>query len=342
MYLEDKLDSLKDIFGAGDVYLETDRLIVDGRAYPVVDDVIVLLDLAQYPSALMKRIGPGVAPCAAGDADFAKDIQFTFGQEWQEFPKILPEHEQSFRNYFDLVDLTTLRDARVCDLGCGMGRWSYFLSDKCRELVLLDFSEAIFVARWNLGHASNALFFMGDLTRLPFRENFADFLFCLGVLHHLPTSAFEAVRALRKYAPRLLIYLYYALDNRPFYFCSLLSLVTALRSLTARVRNPLFRAGFTWAGTLGVYLPLILLGSCLPVRLSHCIPLYENYHDKGLQQIRQDVYDRFFTRIEHRHSRKEILTLQDTFSRVVISDLAPYWHFLCESQVRKAFLADRR
>ena len=35
------------------------------------------------------------------------------------------------------------------------------------------------------------------------------------------------------------------------------------------------------------------------------IPLHENYAGKSLKRIQQDVYDRFFTRIEQRFSRKE-------------------------------------
>src|SRR5690606_4214648 len=130
----------------------------------------------------------------------------------------LPEHREEFERYFDLVDWKSMANARVCDLGCGMGRWSAFAKDRCREIVLVDFSDAIFVARKNLGQAKNALFFMCDLKRLPFRDDFADFLFCLGVLHHLPTPCLEEVRALKRAAPKLLIFLYYALDNRPGYF----------------------------------------------------------------------------------------------------------------------------
>lgn len=332
MDLRDKLASLKDIFGARDIRIETDRLVVDDKSYPVVDEVIILLEPEQYPDPLKKRIEMVQAGRPNKPDGFAEDIQFSFGEEWQKFPKILPEHEEGFRQYFDLVQLATLRDARMCDLGCGMGRWSYFLTDKCRELVLVDFSEAIFVARRNLAHAKNALFFMGDLRKLPFRNQFSNFLFSLGVLHHLPIPALDEVRALRRYAPRLLIYLYYALDNRPFYFRMMLALVTAVRSTTARIRNPMFRAAFTWVVALGVYLPLILAGAALrPLGLAQYIPLYEGYHEKGRMHIRQDVYDRFFTRIEQRHTREQILGLRDTFSKIKVSDQLPYWHFICES-----------
>jgi SAM-dependent methyltransferase len=60
--------------------------------------------------------------------------------------------------------LESLRGRRICDFGCGIGRWSYFLRHRCRELVLIDFSDAIFAARENLRGASNALFFLADIT----------------------------------------------------------------------------------------------------------------------------------------------------------------------------------
>ncbi|MBS4097411.1 MAG: class I SAM-dependent methyltransferase [Sulfuricella sp.] len=323
------LHNLGELFGTEDITLELGKLWVGERSYPVIDDVVILLDEEQYPPALKKRLS--IASYSnAPEQEFAEDIQFTFGDEWQTFPEILPEHESEFRQYFDLVDPESLKDARVCDLGCGIGRWSYFLKDRCRELVLVDFSEAIFVARNNLRDCPNALFFMGDLKRLPFRPDFADFLFSLGVLHHLPSDALQEVRNLKPYAPNILIYLYYALDNRPLFFRGLLAAVTAVRLVAARIRNPGFRSVFTLLGACCVYLPLVWFGRLLePFGLARHVPLHEAYKGKSLGRIRQDVYDRFFTRIEQRFSRKQIATLKDSFSEVTISERWPYWHFLC-------------
>jgi len=313
MYYRNKIDSLQKIFGTTDVELREDGLRAGGVLYPIIDDVIVL------------------EPRAAGArADFAEDIQYTFGAEWQAHGAILPEHAAEFAQYFDLVDLPSLAGLRVCDLGCGSGRWSYFLKDRCRELVLVDFSEAIFVARRNLRGADHCLFFKGDITRLPFAPDFADFLICLGVLHHLPVPCLDAVRSLKKYAPRLLIFLYYALDNRPIYFRALLQGVTAARRILARIRSPGFRNAFSFAGTLLIYLPLVMLGKLLaPFGFGRYVPLYEFYGDKSLKRIQQDVYDRFFTRIEQRVSRAQIRGLESDFAEVIISGELPYWHFLC-------------
>lgn len=330
-YYGDKLESLRDIFGATEVRAEDGRIVVDGRVYPVIDDVIVLLPAEQWPANVRTKLS-GAAEGAEGTPDdgFAGDIQFTFGEEWQGFPEILPEHEGEFQQYFDLVDLGSLANARICDLGCGIGRWSHFLKDRCREMVLLDFSEAIFVARKNLRGAGNALFFLGDLRRMPFRDDFADFLFTLGVLHHLPGGALEEVRTLSRSAPTLLVFLYYALDNRPVFWRGLLSTVTRLRLVLSRTEDPRLRSALTWAFTIGIYLPLISLGHAVrPLGLAGKVPLYDFYRGKSLRRIRQDVYDRFFTRIEQRFRKVELLALRDTFREVVVSADPPYWHFLC-------------
>lgn len=331
MYYENKTDILKDIFGSSDIIIKQDRLLVNGRVYPIVDDVIILLDPVQYPSSLRERFDIYGNKSGVRSSNFAEDIQFTFGEEWQNYPKILPEHRKEFWEYFDLIDLNYLGDSRVCDLGCGIGRWSHFLKDRCRELVMVDFSEAIFVARKNLKDAPNTLFFMADLKHLPFRENFSDFLFCLGVLHHLPTDALEEVRNLKKYSSKLLLYLYYSLDNRAPYFRLLLGMVTVLRIIASKTRSSFFRRTFTWLLANLVYMPLICLGAVLkPLGVSRYIPLYEGYHSKSRERIQQDVYDRFFTRIEQRFSKKQIMELEDTFSKVRVSENMPYWHFICE------------
>ncbi len=330
MHYVGKLESLRDIWGTPEVVLNADSVMVGNQAYPVVDDVIILLDPSMYPDCLRRRLASPRRGSIRSINDFAQDIQFTFGEEWKKFPRILPEHECEFRQYFDLIDLSRLKNSRVCDLGCGIGRWSYFLHSKCREIVLVDFSEAIFVARENLRNVPNALFFMGDLKRLRFRNDFADLIFSLGVLHHLPTCALEEVQRLKRYAPELLIYLYYALDNRPVYFRLALGVATWLRKLVSKVSNATFRAAFTELVTLGLYLPLVWLGKLVRhQKWSHYIPLAEAYHGKSLERIRQDVYDRLFTGIEQRFSRKQIQQLGEKFARVIISEQLPYWHFLC-------------
>ena len=330
MYYDDKIETLRSLFGIQTVALDKDILTVEGRRYPIIDDVIILLEPSRYPPSLAHRLGHS-GQTAFATEEFSPDIQRTFGDEWQEFPDILAEHKQEFRGYFDIVDMAGLEDKRVCDLGCGNGRWANLLQHSVKELVLVDFSEAVFVARKNLAAAENVLFFMADIKQLPFRHDFADLIYCIGVLHHLPTDALSEVRSLARYAPRLLIYLYSALDGYPVHFRIMFAMVNLLRRAVCTIKSTAFRWAFTWLAMCLLYLPLIAIGMLLrPFRLSARVPLYEFYHDKSLRRIRQDVYDRFFTHIEQRFSRAQIATLNDTFAKITISDDLPVWHFLCE------------
>lgn len=331
-YYADKAESLADIFGASRVQVSANHLVVGGHEYPIIDDVIILLEPSQYPESLKTRLAPGAGSTAV--ERYAPEIQLHYGKFWEEWSELLPYHEREFAEYFDLVDLSSLDQVRVCDLGCGMGRWSYRLLQRarCREAVLVDFSEAIFTARRLLVGFPKTLFFMGDITRLPFRPGFADFIMALGVLHHLPVDCLQVVRQLKQYAPRLLIYLYYALDNKPFYYRWLLNLYTPLRLSLWQVRSDRFRVAFSWFGLLFFYLPFIGLGYLLkPFGLSKYVPLFEEHHWAGLEGMRHSVYDRFFTHIEQRVKRTQIEELRDTFVRVTIADGQAYWHFLCEA-----------
>ncbi len=319
-YYDDKIEALSRLFGTSDIQVWPDKLRIAESTYDVIDDVII---------ALPGHLRPGAAR-SDDDGTFPRDIQNTFGREWQRFNEVLPEQRTEFDQYFDILDLTALPDAFVCDLGAGMGRWSYFLAQYCRQLALVDFSDAIFVARHNLRDVENALFLMADITALPFANDSCDLAICLGVLHTLPEAPLSTVRSLERISPRLLIYLMYAVDNRPAYFQHILRAVTVIRTHTAKISNERARRLLVTAIAVGVYRPLIAAGQMARfLGIRHPIPLADNNVDKSLEGIRQVVYDRFFTSIEQRVTSSQINALSDTFSNVLISANPPYWHFEC-------------
>ncbi len=337
MYYDDKVELIADVFGADDVRVDARGVHLDGRFLPVLDDVIIALDVEHLPPDVRARV-PEPESSSAANAPFAADVQRSFGEEWKSHPDILPDHSAEVRSYFDdLLPIDELRERRVVDLGCGIGRWSYFIADRCRELVLVDYSEAIFVARRNLRHADNTVFVMADILDLPFRPGAFDFVVCLGVLHHLPTDALDVIRALRHLAPRQLFYLYYALDNRPAYFRWALAAVTRARMVLTRVESPRARLALSWLLAAFVYAPIAWLGRILvPLGGERFVPMADSYAGKSVGRLRQEAYDRFFTRIEQRFTRQQIRSLEDSFLSVTISDRHPYWHFLCERDLGQA------
>mgnify|MGYP000347176402 FL=1 len=134
MYYSNKMNLLSDMFGDSDLKLDESSLHVSGRRYPIVDDVIILLPYEQIPLSVKSRInGDSSVEIQEEISHISQDIQYSFGEEWKQYNKVLPEHESEFKQYFDIVNLDDLKGKRVCDLGCGIGRWSYFL----KENVLL-------------------------------------------------------------------------------------------------------------------------------------------------------------------------------------------------------------
>ncbi len=330
MYYNNKIKTLSEIFGTSEIQLQGSFINVAGRVYPIVDDVIILLEPHQIPSRISEKI-----QCLTRDEEIApsiaNDIQYTFGEEWKTYNKILPQHHDDFKLYFDLVDLPALGSKRIGDLGCGIGRWSYFLKDIAKEIVLIDFSESIYEARKNLSESDNMIFIMADVLDLPFQDDTFDFMFCLGVLHHIPSPALQSVRKLSRLAPEFLVYLYYALDNRGTLYKLIFYFINLIRKLICNITSPTARSILTEVLMWSLYIPTIFIGKILfmlGVSASK-VPFNSVYGHMNLGRIRQDVYDRFFTSIEQRVSKKEIHKLADTFSEIIVSDDLPYWHFLC-------------
>ena len=330
MYYKNKIKTLSEIFGTSDIHLEETCINIAGKVYPIVDDVIILLKSHQIPPGTSEKI-KALIPDQASTSLIAKDIQHTFSEEWKTYNEILPQHKDEFKLYFDLVDPLKLESKRICDLGCGIGRWSYFLKDIVKEIVLIDFSESIFEARKNLSGSDNIIFIMADVLDLPFEDNTFDFIFSLGVLHHIPKPALESVRKLSRLAPEFLVYLYYALDNRGSLYKLIFYFVDLIRKLISSITSSTTRSVITEILMWLLYMPAIFIGKILSMfgAPSSRVPHYATYGHMNLGRIRQDVYDRFFTRIEQRVSKKEIHQLSDSFSEIIVSDDLPYWHFLC-------------
>ena len=79
-YYEDKKEILKDLFGARTVLLEENHVTIDDRIYPVIDDVIILLDPTEYPAAVARKLQSASGNSGGAPEEFAEDIQFTFGE----------------------------------------------------------------------------------------------------------------------------------------------------------------------------------------------------------------------------------------------------------------------
>jgi SAM-dependent methyltransferase len=133
---------------------------------------------------------------------------------------------------------------------------------------------------------------VGDI---PLPDGSLDFAFSLGVLHHVPdtlSAIKEVASKLKKGAP-FLIYLYYALDNRPWWFRAVWKLSNICRIFICGLPASL-RLVTSQLIAVAVYWPLartaaLVQRAGLPTAL---IPL-EAYRNRSFYVMRTDAYDRF-------------------------------------------------
>lgn len=267
-------------------------------------------------------------------ANFDSATVAGFGDEWSRFTQegLDPEtREQIFKDYFEVFPWKELPASAVgADIGCGSGRWALVVAPHVGMLHLIDASQAaLAVARRNLIDLHNVQFHHASVDALPLSDGSLDFAYSLGVLHHVPDTA-AAIRAIaRKLKPDapLLLYLYYAFDNRGFAYRALWRLSDGVRKVVSRLPFVLrYPASQLLAFT--IYWPLARSASLLDrLRLLPSGWPLAYYRDKPLYVLRTDALDRFGTRLERRFSRNEIRTMLETagIGDIRFSDRTPHW-----------------
>lgn len=267
--------------------------------------------------------------------NYDRDTVKSFGHEWTEFNSFRDDEVRiPGDQYFDIIDSSIInKESSVLDIGCGMGRWSYYISDRVKFVEAIDPSEAVFSASEFTSKKGNIRVTQAGVDDIPFEDNSFDFVFSLGVFHHVPDTQ-EAIRKAVckvKRGGHFMIYLYYSLDNRGFLFKSLFHLSNLLRLIISKLPKRL-KSMVCDILAFTLYLPFILLTklikSIVPSGgLYKKIPL--SYYDgKSFKIIRNDSLDRFGTPLEQRFSKIQIEQMMKRagLSNIVFSPNEPYWH----------------
>jgi SAM-dependent methyltransferase/uncharacterized protein YbaR (Trm112 family) len=185
-----------------------------------------------------------------------------FGWQWQKFHELHADYQNQFLDWIDPIQPDFFQNKVVLDAGCGNGRFSLVSSQFGAKLVLaIDASEAVEAARENARPFPNVQVIQADLLRLPLRQNRptqaaqVDFIFCIGVLHHLdePQVGFKAL--VRHLQPQGTIFAWvYGRETNGW----LVNWVNPIRTtLTSRLPRQVLYA-FSWAITVGLH-PLVKL-----------------------------------------------------------------------------------
>lgn len=268
-----------------------------------------------------------------------------FGDEWSRFDQSqMPEQEQAkiFASYFSIFPWDTLPQHAVgFDLGCGSGRWAKLVAPRVGKLHCIDPSAALRVARKNLANSPNCELHSATVDAIPLEDASMDFGYSLGVLHHVPETEAglrSCVSKLKPAAP-FLVYLYYAFDNRPWWFRATWCLSDILRRRISRLPHGLrYALSQILAGC--VYFPMAraaLLAEKFGMDVRD-FPL-SAYRTLGFYTMRTDALDRFGTRLEHRFSRSRIKAMMESagLEQIRFSEFEPFW---CAVGYRKTSCSD--
>lgn len=257
-----------------------------------------------------------------------------FGEEWRRFDQnelSASEHRTLFESYFAIFPWHRLAAKAIgADVGCGSGRWAKLVAPRVGCLHCVDASpDALAVAKRSLADVPNVDFYEASVDNLPFADGSLDFAYSLGVLHHVPDTRAAVKACVDKLKPNapFLIYLYYALDNRPAWFRSLWRLSNAGRVVISRLPSSL-RNAVADSIAAAVYWPLARFSRVLErtgVSVEG-IPLAA-YRRCSFYTMRTDALDRFGTRLESRFTRREIADMMADagLTEVAFSDAAPFW-----------------
>ena len=144
--------------------------------------------------------------------------RFDFKNYLEEPKKIIIDR---FKN--SKFDFKKLKGKTILDLGCGSGRYTIALSllTKAKKVYGVDLDrESIKRGEKIIKKAKvkNTELKVANVLKLPFRDNFFDFVFCNGVLHHT-TNMEKGLRELyRVLKPKCQAYLYLYADGGLFWY----------------------------------------------------------------------------------------------------------------------------
>jgi SAM-dependent methyltransferase len=269
------------------------------------------------------------------------DTVVGFGQEWRRFDQTAmepEEHARLFGEYFAIFPWDRLpANPTGFDAGCGSGRWAALVARRVQTLHCIDASAAALgVARRNLAGDHNIIFHEAPIAAMPIADASMDFGYSLGVLHHLPDPAAglaACVRKLKTGAP-MLIYVYYALDNKPGWFRMLWLASDYLRRFVSKMP---FRLKAAIADLIAAFIYWPLARSAALAERFGLDPTnwpLAAYRRRSYYTMRTDALDRFGTRLEHRMTRPEIKAMMEAagLCNIRFSESMPFWTALgCRS-----------
>jgi SAM-dependent methyltransferase len=243
-----------------------------------------------------------------------------------------PEWERNYWGYLAPKTPDFLRGKVVLDAGCGMGRHLYFSAQHFAEAIGIDFSTAVDVAARHTATLPHAHVVQADLNQLPFRPQTFNFIYSLGVLHHIPDhdAALRCLLQFLKPEGEVRVYVYWNLEGAPAWKRGLLAAVNACRRVTVRLPHGLL-LWLCYPIALGSWLTFVLPSRWLSRTATgsawvKSLPLGQ-YGAYPFGVLLNDTFDRFSAPIEQRFSPHEVRAWLERAGLDLVT-VSPHWGWL--------------
>lgn len=219
-----------------------------------------------------------------------------FGYEWHRYAEMRPEYEAQFRCWTVHLQPDDWRGLTFLDVGCGMGRNSYWpMVYGAKAGLAIDLDErSLAAARRTLSAFPAVRVERRSAYEIGCQDAF-DLVFSIGVIHHLaePERAINAMVRAAKPGGRVLIWVYGREGNR-----LLLSMLNPLRRvLFARLPVPLVHH-------LSLY-PTAILWLALRLGLARTAYL-AMVRRFSFSHLRSIAFDQMLPRIAHYWERETV------------------------------------
>ena len=235
-----------------------------------------------------------------------------FGYEWNEYAEMRPEYEEQFRRWTVHLTPEDWRGKKFLDVGCGMGRNSYWpMVYGAASGVAIDVdARSLAAARRTLAQFPTVRVEERSAYDIPANSGF-DIAFSIGVIHHLEHPK-QALRAMtNSVAPdgRVMIWVYGLENNR-----WIVSVLTPLR-------NAMFsRLPIAIVHHLSIY-PTAALWLVLKLGFGR-LPYYKLLRGFTFRHLRSIVFDQMLPKIANYWSKE---TVEELLREAGLTDIRLAW-----------------
>ena len=229
----------------------------------------------------------------------------SYSYQWRKFKDMFPHWEEVFLDSIRPITPEFFSGRVGLDGGCGFGRSLYYASKYGAEMIGLDLSEAIEAARENATASGRVHLVQGDIFHPPVKRQSLDFVYSIGVLHHLPDPrrGFLTLTQLLKPGAPMFIWVYLRGRGRQ------IAAFTAMRAVSTRMPLRLLNAatlGLAAAQWLAFLAPYRVLKKMRATAgLAECIPftLYARY---PFRVLHTDWFDGLSVPLQNYYRRDDI------------------------------------